>query len=247
MSGVRTGQISTSWGTAASLPLTGIGEEMDRRQLAALAAIFVALLVSLVNAPYPEQMYLQHIPTLLVLVIWPFLARRFPLTNPAFGCISAFLLLHILGARYIYSYVPYDVWSNRLVGISISEQFGFSRNHFDRVVHFSFGALFVRPIWEICVRYMQLPRRFAYYVAFEFVLAFSMLYELLEWGLSLALAGADADAYNGQQGDMWDAQKDMSLALLGAAISLAVLFHTRRSRHGVPPNDAFKPKPLRRT
>jgi putative membrane protein len=101
------------------------------------------------------------------------------------------------------------------------------------MVHFSFGALFVRPAWEICVLYLSVPRRFAYYVAFEFVLAFSMLYELFEWGLSLLLAAQDADAYNGQQGDMWDAQKDMALALLGALISLAFLFFTRRSRRFV--------------
>jgi len=95
-------------------------------------------------------------------------------------------------------------------------------------VHFAFGVLWVRPVWEVCVRHFRVPRRFAYYAAFEFVLAFSMLYELVEWGLSIALAGPDADAYNGQQGDMWDAQKDMSLALLGAALAVLVLLITRK-------------------
>ncbi len=208
---------------------------MNPAQLATLAFIFVAMLVSWIHAPYPQQMYLQHIPTVLALVSWPMLARRFPLSTPAFACIASFLLLHVLAARYIYSYVPYDDWSRQLLGFSISERFGFSRNHFDRVVHFSFGLLFVRPIWELCIRHFGVPRRFAYYVAFEFVLAFSMVYELVEWGLSLALAGADADAYNGQQGDMWDAQKDMSFAMLGASLSLAILFLTRRSRDSIAP------------
>ena len=203
---------------------------MSREQQSTLVLIFAAMLVSWIHAPYPQQMYLQHIPTVLALVAWPVLARRYPLSNPAFACISAFLLLHVLAARYIYSYVPYDEWSSRLLGFSITERFGFSRNHFDRVVHFSFGLLFVRPVWEVCVRHLGVPRRFAYYVAFEFVLAFSMVYELVEWGLSLSLAGRDADAYNGQQGDMWDAQKDMSFALLGAGVALAILFLTRRGR-----------------
>src|SRR6185295_2611353 len=169
-------------------------------------------------------MVLQHIPTVVFLVGLPILARRYPLTDTAMTCLVAFVLLHVLAARYIYSYVPYDDWSRRLFGFELTARFGFRRNHFDRLVHFAFGALWVRPVWEVCTRYFRVPRRFAYYVAFEFVLAFSMLYELVEWALSLTLAGADANAYNGQQGDLWDAQKDMSFALVGAGLALLVLF-----------------------
>ena len=188
------------------------------------------LLVSTIHAPYPNQMVLQHIPTVLILLLGPFLAKRFPLTNTAFLCLAAFLFLHIVAARHIYSYVPYDEWIQTLFGFSIDGYFGFRRNHFDRLVHFAFGLLFTRPVWEICLRYFEVPRRFSYYVAFEFVLAFSMLYEIFEWGLSLALAGHEADAYNGQQGDIWDAQKDMSLALLGSLVCLLILYVTRTSR-----------------
>jgi putative membrane protein len=188
------------------------------------------VLASWIDAPYPDQMLLQHIPTVAILVGWPLLARRFPLSDAAVTCLVAFLFLHVLAARYIYSYVPYDDWARRLLGFGITERFGFHRNHFDRLVHFAFGALWVRPTWEVCVRHFRVPRRFAYYSAFEFVLAFSMLYELVEWGLSLLLAGPDADAYNGQQGDMWDAQKDMSFALVGATLALVVLAVTRRAR-----------------
>lgn len=206
---------------------------MNRYQLALLLLLAAMLIASLIHAPFPEQMYLQHIPTVIALVAWPVVARRFPLTNTAASCLSMFLLLHIVAARYIYSYVPYDAWSRALLGFSITEHFGFRRNHFDRLVHFSFGALWVRPIWEVCVRYLKVRRSFAYYVAFEFVLAFSMLYELVEWALTLVMAGPDANAYNGQQGDMWDAQKDMACALIGALVALIVLFITRR-RRGTP-------------
>jgi putative membrane protein len=188
----------------------------------------VALGLSWIQAPFPDQMILQHIPTVLILVSWPLLARRFPLTNEAVTCLILFLLLHVLAARYIYSYVPYDRWSQELFGFEITTRFGFHRNHFDRLVHFSFGLLWVRPVWEVCVRYLGVPRKVAYYTAFEFVLAFSMLYELFEWGLSMVLAPGHADAYNGQQGDVWDAQKDMAFALVGAAITLLVLWVTRR-------------------
>jgi len=206
---------------------------MSRLQVTVLSLLALLLLVSMINAPYPNQMALQHIPTVLVLIASRFLCRRFPLTNPAFGCLAAFVLLHIIAARHIYSYVPYDEWTQCLFGFSVTDTFGFERNHFDRLVHFAFGLLFTRPVWEICVRYLEVPRRFAYYVAFEFVLAFSMLYEVFEWGLSLALAGPDADAYNGQQGDLWDAQKDMTLALLGSLLCLMVLYFTRHRRAGI--------------
>lgn len=198
--------------------------------------IAVAMAVSWIHAPYPDQMYLQHIPTVAVLILWPFATRRFPLSPPALLCLAAFILLHILAARYIYSYVPYDRWTERFFGFSVTQRFHLRRNHFDRVVHFSFGLLWVRPVWEVCARHLRVPRRFAYYVAWEFVLAFSMLYELVEWGLSVILAGPDADAYNGQQGDLWDAQKDMSFALLGATVALIVLLLTRRRRAAWPLN-----------
>ena len=202
---------------------------MSRYQLSLLLLVALATAASWIRAPYPDQMLLQHLPTAAVLIAWPLLARRFPVSNAAATCLAAFLL-HVVGARYIYSYVPYDRWTSRIFGFELTRRFGFRRNHFDRLVHFSFGALWVRPAWEACVRYFRVPRRFAYYTALEFVLAFSMLYELVEWGLSLTLAPQDADAYAGQQCDIWDAQKDMSFALAGAALALAILVLTRRGR-----------------
>ena len=203
----------------------------QRNLLLAIAALAA---LSWFRAPYPQDMILQHIPTAVVLLGWPFLARRFPVSNTAATHLAAFLLLHVLGARYLYSNVPYDLWTRHLFHIDLTTAFSLRRNHFDRLVHFAFGLLFVRPVWEILVRHFRVPRRFAYYGAFEFVLAWSMLYELFEWGLTIVLAPESADAYNGQQGDLWDAQKDMAFALVGALLALAVLFLTRR-RRAIPP------------
>lgn len=199
------------------------GRGLSTPQKSLLALLVLALLASCIDPPFPREMVLQHLPTVALLAVLPFAARRIPLSDAAFACIVAFLLLHVLGARYIYSYVPYDRWSETLFGADLTAAFGFRRNHYDRVVHFFFGALWVRPVQEICVRRFGVPRRFAWYTAFEFVLAFSMLYELFEWGLAMVLSPAKADAYNGQQGDLWDAQKDMSLALLGACLALLVM------------------------
>lgn len=202
--------------------------QLSRVQKSLLAVLVPALVASCIDPPFPQEIFLQHLPTVALLAALPFLARRVPLSDAAFACIVAFLLLHILGARYIYSYVPYDRWSETLFGTSPAAVFGFQRNHYDRLVHFFFGVLAVRPVQEICVRRFGVPRRFAWYTAFEFVLAFSMLYELFEWGLAMVLSPHHAEAYNGQQGDIWDAQKDMSLALLGACCALAVAAVRRR-------------------
>jgi putative membrane protein len=203
---------------------------MTRYQLALLVGIAVATAASWIRAPYPQDMILQHIPTVVALIAWPFLARRYPVSDTAATCLAAFLLLHVLGARYLYSNVPYDGWTKALLGLDLTARFGLRRNHFDRLVHFAFGVLFVRPVWEIEVRHLHLPRRAAWFTALEFVLAVSMLYELFEWAISVVLAPDAADAYNGQQGDLWDAQKDMAFALAGAVLALALLALTRRGR-----------------
>ncbi len=200
---------------------------------ALLSTAAVLMLLGCIGAPYPEQTYLQHIPTVLALAALALLAKRDPLSNASFTCLILFLLLHILGARYIYSYVPYDRWAQGLFGADLTSTFGFQRNHYDRVVHFAFGLLWVRPVREVCERWFRVPPKFARYTAFEFVLAFSLLYELFEWGLTMVLSPQDAAAYNGQQGDIWDAHKDMSLAMLGALLGLALTARAARGA-GVP-------------
>ena len=189
---------------------------------ALLIAAALLMLAGCIGAPYPEQMYLQHIPTVMAFAALALITKRDPLSNASFTCLILFLLLHILGARYIYSYVPYDRWSQALFNVDLTSAFGFQRNHYDRVVHFAFGLLWVRPVREVCERWFRVPPKFARYTAFEFVLAFSLLYELFEWGLTMVLSPQDAAAYNGQQGDIWDAHKDMSLAMLGALLGLGL-------------------------
>lgn len=128
---------------------------------ALLALLIVAGLLSLIHAPFPSQMLLQHIPTVAAVAILSIAAKRRTLSTIGFACVIAFLLFHVLGARYIYSYVPYDDWAQRLFGVNITERFHFRRNHYDRVVHFAFGALAVRPVWDLLTRKFGVPRRFA--------------------------------------------------------------------------------------
>lgn len=191
----------------------------QRRLLGALLAL---LLVAQIEQPYPEIALLQHIPTMLLLIAAPALLLRWPLSTPALACIVAFMALHTLGGRYAYSSVPYDDWARALTGTSLSDAFGWNRNHYDRLAHFAFGALSVIPVAEIARRWGGLGPRGAALTVLAWVLAISCLYEIFEWLLTIVAAGETADRYNGQQGDIWDAQKDMALATIGAILVLMV-------------------------
>ena len=145
------------------------------------------------------------------------------MSNASVQCVVAFLALHTIGGRYTYWDVPYDAWSQALFGRSIGDSFGFTRNMYDRFVHFAFGLLLLRPAWEALRVYGRVEPRLAAWLALAIVTSFSAAYEMFEWLLTLFIAGPMADDYNGQQGDIWDAQKDMALALLGALIGAVAL------------------------
>ncbi|MEP3051524.1 MAG: DUF2238 domain-containing protein [Erythrobacter sp.] len=184
---------------------------------------FVGLGIAQVAQPFPEVALFHHTPTLLFLLAAPLLLSRWPISNAALVCIFVFLALHTLGGRYTYTNTPYDQWFEALFGESLSSIFGWQRNHYDRLAHFSFGLLFVTPVVDILSRYATVSRRLALYIAVEFVMGVSAIYEVVEWGLSIILAPNNVEAYNGQQGDFWDAQKDMALAFTGALVAMVII------------------------
>jgi putative membrane protein len=209
--------------------LTEGWRDIPRAQRWMVAALAALLLLAQIDQPYPETAPLHHLPTLALILFLPGTLRRWPMSTGAVACILIFFALHTVAARWTYTDVPYDQWARALTGRSVSDVFGFTRNHFDRLVHLSYGLLAVLPVFEALRRHLGLSRRVSLYIAVEAVLAVSALYEVFEWGLSLAVAGDLAARYNGQQGDIWDAQKDMALAFLG---SLVAAFWVVRRRGG---------------
>ena len=197
------------------------------RQRGMIVGLFAAVGLANIAQPFPHVAPLQHIPTLLLLVAAPWLLSRWPLSDRAVGAIAAFLLLHTFAARWTYSNVPYDAWSQALTGQTIGALFGTTRNGFDRLVHFGFGLLAVAPMAEAMRRHAGTSVKIALCIAFLFVGAVSAMYEVVEWGLSMMVSANLAADYNGQQGDVWDAQKDMALALAGSLLSIMWL---RRSK-----------------
>ena len=147
----------------------------------------------------------------LGLLVWTY--KAFPLSRVSYTCIFVFMMLHALGAHYTYAKVPYQEWFPALAG---------GRNHFDRLVHFSYGLLLAYPIREMFLRIGNVRGFWGYFLPLDLTMSTSMLYELIEWAAAEYFGGELGMAYLGTQGDVWDAHKDMALASLGALIAMVV-------------------------
>jgi putative membrane protein len=148
--------------------------------------------------------------------------RRFPLSDVSYGLITAFMTLHSIGAHYSYSNVPFGLW--------VQATFHQTRNHYDRLVHFSFGLMLAYPVREIFLRVANAKGFWAYYLPLDCILAFSAMYEILESWFARIVSPDLGDAWLGTQGDIWDAQKDMTAALLGASICMFITWWATRRR-----------------
>jgi putative membrane protein len=100
---------------------------------------------------------------------------------------------------------------------------GADRNMYDRLVHFCFGLLLAYPVREVFVRITRARGVWGYWLPVELTLAFSAIYELIEWGAAKVVDPAAGLAFLGSQGDIWDAQKDMALAGLGSVITMLLV------------------------
>ncbi|WP_449065918.1 DUF2238 domain-containing protein [Planomonospora algeriensis] len=198
-------------------------------------AVVVAL--TWVAPPYPVEQAFHHSLTAVALLALLPLRRHYALPPGSLAAVLAFLALHSVAARWMYSSVPYDEWSTALTGVRLSDVFGWERNHFDRLVHLSYG-LCAAPV---LARYLRdrwgLRPLLAVAAGVELVLSTSALYELLEWAVAVTTSPEIAEVYNGQQGDVWDAHKDIALACLGALSAAAVMLlrNRRKATAGSPP------------
>jgi putative membrane protein len=172
---------------------------------------------------WPAEQALHHSLTGCALVALAWLDRRRRLPTSSLVLVLTFLALHTVAARWIYSYVPYDDWTRALFGVDLSEAFGWRRNHFDRLVHLAYGMCFGPVLLRHLMDARGWPPVRAGLASVEAVLSTSALYELFEWAVAMVLAPSAAEAYNGQQGDGWDAHKDMALATGGAALVVGLL------------------------
>lgn len=190
---------------------------MNKIKLTLILILVIVTIITCINPIYPHEQYLQHAGTILLLIPLCYDVIKNQLPMSAFVGIILFTILHVIGARYIYSYVPYKDWAISL-GLVDADYFQDTRNHYDRFVHFSFGVLLFPCLVYECKKWLKQQRLVAILMAWLTIQTCSMIYELFEWLLTVVMTSEEADYYNGQQGDIWDAQKDMALAMIGSTV-----------------------------
>lgn len=193
-----------------------------------LLAVYAVLWVALAIAPYYRQDWALEnlvVAVAATLLVWNYHRWRF--SNAAYLCLFIFFTLHAIGAHYTYSEVPYDQWFNALLGFSVNEALGFSRNHYDRFVHFCYGLLIALPSMELLQKRAPPQGLWIWLLPILFVSSHSVIYEMVEWAAAAVFAGDLGAAYLGTQGDVWDAQKDMLLASFGAIVSVSCVLLLR--------------------
>jgi putative membrane protein len=193
------------------------------RYAAWLLAVYAVLFLGLAIAPRDRATWVLEIMPAVIGVALLILTRNsFPLSRVSYTLLFVFLCLHTLGAHFTYSAVPYDEWSQTLLGKRINALFGWERNHFDRLVHFCYGLLVAYPVREVFLRIAGVRGFWGYFLPLDLTMSTSMIYELIEWGLAEVVGSNAGNAYLGSQGDPWDAQKDMALASCGALLAMLI-------------------------
>jgi putative membrane protein len=203
----------------------------NKELLALLVLIFATIIWSWINPYDRPTWWLEAIPAIIALPLLFYTRNSFPLTRISYYLIFIHAVILVVGAHYTYARVP--------LGFLIQDWFDFSRNHYDRIGHLAQGfvpAILAREIlWRKQVinivsssdGVVLQGKAWLFFLVTCFCLAFSAFYELIEWW-SAVIGGDGSMEFLGTQGDVWDAQWDMMLALIGAIsaqLLLAGLHH----------------------
>lgn len=141
--------------------------------------------------------------------------KKHQFSDLSYLLVCIYLCLHVYGSKHTYAENPFGYW--------LKDAFNMSRNHYDRIVHFSFGFLLAYPMREMFLKWLKYPKWVAWLLPIEITLSISAFYELIEWAVADLFFKAQGDAYLGTQGDVWDAQKDIFLAFCGAIIATTIV------------------------
>lgn len=188
-----------------------------------LASFWVVALVVSGISPYDRATWwLEVAPVLMGLPLLALTARRFRLTALLYRLLFLHGLMLILGGHYTYARVPLGEWAR--------DAWDLGRNHYDRLAHFAQGFIPAILARELIIRHVgRLSKFWLSLFVVSTCLAFSAFYEMLEWWTAI-IGGDSTTDFLGTQGDVWDTQWDMFLAMLGAITALATLsrYHDRQ-------------------
>ncbi|MFO0762129.1 MAG: DUF2238 domain-containing protein [Byssovorax sp.] len=188
-----------------------------RFPLALLVLLAVICVATVWSPPAGRTSWMLEVgPGLAGVAVLAAVYRRFPMTRMVYAFVFVHVLILIYGGMYTYALNPLGEW--------VKHAFGLSRNHYDRVGHLALGFFPAIIVREVLLRQTPLKRGgWLTFLILSVILAIGAFWELIEWWTTLVVAGDVGQAFLGSQGDVWDAQWDMFMALVGAAISLPLL------------------------
>ena len=187
----------------------------SRLQVVLLVTVLAALALSAISPADRATWFMEVAPVMIAIPLLIATRTTFALTPLVYILIASHALVLILGGAYTYAHVPAGFW--------LQDMFGFERNPYDRVGHFFQGFVPALVAREILLRKQVLSRGgWLFFLVCCVCLAISAVYELIEWGAAVAM-GQGAVEFLGTQGDPWDTQSDMAMALIGAITALLAL------------------------
>jgi len=184
-----------------------------------LLLFWIVLAVEPINR---EDWLLENILVVCFSLILFATYHRFVFSTHSYLLMTLFMSLHLIGAHYTYAETPFGFW--------MQSWFDYERNHFDRLVHFSFGLLLAIPVRELLLRSAQIKSSWANSVTVMLILSMGGLFEVFEMLAAIMVHPELGDAYLGTQGDVWDAQQDMLQAIAGAITALILQMYIGRHR-----------------
>lgn len=191
---------------------------MQQQTRSHLVLLLIAVIVLIWSGIHPHDRYtwvLEVLPAIVAAVILVAIYKPFRFSTLAYVLITIHAIILMVGGKYTYAEVPLFNW--------IRDALGTARNSYDGVGHFAQGFIPAIVAREVLLRKSPLQRgKWLFFVIVSICLAISAFYELIEWWVAI-LSGSSAEAFLGTQGDPWDTQKDMALALIGAIVALIVL------------------------
>jgi putative membrane protein len=177
-----------------------------------LLSIYIILFSILAINPYDRAVWwAENIPVMLIVLALVLTYKRFQFSNTAYSLMSIFLILHTIGGHFTFALVPFDWFTNF---------FGFERNHYDRIAHFSVG-FYAYAMAEFLQKTKAVNKKWILYLMpIFFIMAIAASYEVIEWWYAVSADPNAGIAVLGSQGDIWDAQKDILMDTLGALTAM---------------------------
>jgi putative membrane protein len=177
-----------------------------------LLILYIVIFSILAINPYDRAVWFaENLPVLLIVLALVLTYNRFQFSNTAYSLMSVFLILHTIGGHYTFALVPFDWFTNF---------FGFERNHYDRIAHFSVG-FYAYAMAEFLEKTKAVNKKWVLYIMpIFFIMAIAASYEVIEWWYAVSADPNAGIAVLGSQGDIWDAQKDILMDTLGALTAM---------------------------